>query len=352
MNRMIVVLAAGCLLPAAVCAQSKNSKAGTSAAIFLEIPVGARGVGMGNAFVSLANDVSALYWNAAGTARLDMNEAAGSHTTWIAGTTFRFAGLVLPIETFGTLGVSFTQLSMDDMKVRTVDQPEGTGEFFSAGDMAIGLSYSRQLSDRFSIGITAKYIQQTIWHESASAMAVDVGTLFRTDLFGGMTIGATLSNFGTSMKMAGRDARQFISVDPTQMGTNSQIPAAIEFDSWGLPLVFQFGISTTALKTEDITWIVAVDALHPSNDFESVNVGTELAYRNFLFLRGGYSTIYLEHGDYASDLQENDGGGLCLGIGLTSDMLSTESIRVRFDYAYRNMGLLENIQVITVGVQF
>jgi hypothetical protein len=352
MKRMLIVLVAGCLLPVLVCAQSKNSKTGTSAATFLEIPAGARGIGMGNAFVSIANDVTALYWNAAGAARLDLNEVAESHSSWIAGTSFDFVGLALPLGSFGTLGVSYTQLSMDDMKVRTVDQPEGTGEYFSAGDMAIGISYARQLSDRFSIGITAKYIQQTIWHESASAMAVDVGTIFRTDLFGGLTIGATLSNFGTSMKMAGRDARQFISVDPTQMGTNSQIPAAIEFDSWGLPLLFQFGISTTPVKTDEFAWVVAVDALHPSDDFESLNVGTELAYRNFLFLRGGYSSIFLEHGGYSSDTQENAGGGLCLGVGLTSDLVSTGGIHVRFDYAYRNMGLLENIQVITVGVQF
>jgi hypothetical protein len=350
MKRIIALLVAGCLLPAVVSAQRNNSKTGTSAATFLEIPVGARGIGMGNAFVSLANDVTALYWNPAGVARLELNETGVSHTTWIAGTKFDVAGLVLPLGSFGTLGLNYTQLSMDDMKVRTVEQPEGTGEFFSAGDMAIGLSFARQLSDRFSIGVTAKYIQQTIWHESASAMAVDVGTIFRTDLFGGMTIGAALSNFGTSMKLSGRDARKFISVDPTKLGSNAQIPAGIEFDSWGLPLLFQFGISTAAMKTEDVTWIVAVDALQPSDDFESLNIGTELAYRNFLFLRGGYASIVRRGSRPAwADSPE---GGLCLGIGLTSDLFASESIRARFDYAYRNMGFLENIQVITVGVQF
>ena len=268
---------------------------------------------------------------------------AVSHTTWIAGTKFDFAGLVLPLGSIGTIGVSYIQLAMDDMKVRTVEQPEGTGEYFSAGDMAIGVSYARQLSDRFSIGVTAKYIQQTIWHETASAMAVDVGTIFRTDLLGGLTIGASLSNFGTSMKLAGRDARKFISMDPTKLGSNGQIPADVEFDSWDLPLLFQFGISTTPWKSDDFRWTVAVDALHPSDDYESVNVGTELAYRNFLFLRGGFSSLFLNGAEE---------GGLSLGIGLTSDLFSTESIRVRFDYAYRNMGLLENIQVITVGVQF
>ena len=60
---------------------------------------------------------------------------------------------------FGNIGFSFTSLSMEDMKVRTVEQPDGTGENFSAGDMAIGLSYARNLTDRFSVGITAKYIK-------------------------------------------------------------------------------------------------------------------------------------------------------------------------------------------------
>jgi len=342
MKLSIAVLLVSLYVPATVCAQNNNSKTGTSAATFLEIPVGARGIGMGGAFVSLANDATALYWNAAGTAHMDLDEASVSHTAWIAGTRFDFAGLVLPLGTFGTLGVSYTQLAMDDMKVRTVEQPEGTGEYFSAGDMAIGVTYARQLSDRFSIGITGKYIQQTIWHESANAMAVDVGTLFRTDLFGGMTVGASLSNFGTSMKLAGRDARTFIRVDPTKQGSNDQIPADVEFDSWALPLLFQFGVSTTAWKSDDFAWTVAVDALHPSDDNESVNIGTEVSYRGFLYVRGGYSSLYLAGAE----------GGLCLGIGLTSDLFSTQSVHVRFDYAYRNMGILENVQVITLGVQF
>jgi hypothetical protein len=342
MKLCTAILAAIVLLPVVARTQNSNSKTGTAAATFLEIPVGARGIGMGSAYVSMVNDVTAFSWNAAGVARTDRNEASVSHMLWIAGTQFDFAALALPLGSVGTIGVSYIQLSMDDMKVRTVEQPEGTGEYFSARDMAIGISFARQLSDRFSIGITGKYIQQTIWHETASAMAVDIGTIFRTDLIGGLTIGASLSNFGTAMKLDGRDARRFISVDPTKLGSNDKVAAAVEFDSWALPLLFQFGVSTTPWKSDDMSWTVAVDALHPSDDYESVNVGTELAYHNFLFLRGGYSSIFLDGAE----------GGLCLGIGLTSDLLSAQSVRVRFDYAYRNMGLLENVQVITLGVQF
>ncbi len=73
---------------------------------------------------------------------------------------------------FGSLGLSFTSLNMSDMKVRTVDQPEGTGEYFSAGDIAVGVSFAKNLTDRFSIGFTGKYIQQKIWHMSATAFAL------------------------------------------------------------------------------------------------------------------------------------------------------------------------------------
>src|SRR4030065_987580 len=183
------------------------SKVGTAAASFLEIGVGAPANAMGGAFVGRANDASALYWNVGGIATLDRYEAILVHTTWIADTKFDFAGLVISLGTFGNFGLSFTSLSMEDMKVRTVEQPDGTGENFSASDISVALSFARKFTDRFSIGITAKYIKQSIWHMSSSAFAIDAGTLFKTDLLGGMTIGAVLSNFGTPMRLEGRDSR-------------------------------------------------------------------------------------------------------------------------------------------------
>src|SRR3989304_3357992 len=192
------------------------SKVGTTTANFLEIGVGGSGNSMGGAFVSLATDASALYWNVSGIAVIPEYQVIAVHTNWIADTKFDFAGLVVPVGDFGTIGFSFTSLSTGDMAVRTIDQPEGTGEFFTSNNIAIGISYARNLTDRFSLGITGKYVRESIWHMSASAFAIDAGTLFRTDLLGGMIIGAKISNFGTTMQLNGRDARQFISVDPTQ----------------------------------------------------------------------------------------------------------------------------------------
>ena len=322
--------------------QSKNlSKVGTTAATFLEIGVGATATGMGGAYVSMANDATSLYWNVAGAARLSQYEVDVVHTNWLAQTNLDYAALVLPLEEFGTLGFSFTSLSMPDEKVRTVDQPEGTGEYFSAGDIAVGISYARSLTDRFSVGFTAQYIEESIWHMSSSAFAIDAGTEFRTDLFGGMVIGASISNFGSSMKLQGIDTRTYSSVDPSQLGTNDQIPYSIDLDSWNLPLLFRIGVSTNAIKTDDFRWTVAMDALHPNDNYESMNVGTEFSYKEFLFLRAGYQSLFLVDGE----------GGLSFGIGLNSKMLFSSDI-VRFDYAYRDFGRLNNVNIFSVSIKF
>ncbi len=317
------------------------SKTGTTAASFLEIGVGAGATGMGGAFVSIADNASALYWNVGGIAELPQFEAIIVHTDWIAETNFDFAGLVLPLGNFGTLGFSFTSLSMDDMKVTTVEQPGGTGEYFSASDIAVGVSYARLLTDRFSIGFTFKYIEQTIWHMSASAFAIDAGTKFRTDLLGGLTIGATMSNFGSPMELNGRDARYFIRVDDTKDGSNDQIPTSIEMDTWELPLMFQIGVSTFAFNNDTYKLRVAADATVPNNNYQSMNVGGELSFEDFLFLRGGYNSLLLEDGE----------GGLSFGVGINSKMIFSDAV-VNFDYAFRDFGRLQNVHNFSVGIKF
>ena len=317
------------------------SKTGTTSASILEIGVGAKATALGGSFVSLADDASTLYWNAGGMANLDGYQAIISHSDWIAETNFDFAGLVIPLGDFGTIGCSFTSLSMDDMKVRTVEQPDGTGEFFSASDLVVGLSYGRKLTERFSIGFTVKYIEQKIWHMSASAFAIDAGTVFKTDLFGGMIIGASMSNFGTPMKLNGRDTRYFIRIDETKQGSNETIPTNIELDEWDLPLTFMIGVSTHVLNEDNYKILVAADAIVPNNDYQSLNVGTEISIFDYFRFRGGYNSLFLEDAE----------GGLSLGVGVNSQMLMSVAT-INFDYAFRDFGRLNNIHTFSLGLTF
>lgn len=336
--RVLIIL----LVPYSLMGQSDDvSKVGTTAAAFLEIPVGAPAVGVGGAFVSIANDASALYWNVGGISTLGKYDVHLAHMDWIAGTKFNFAGLVVPLGDFGTVGMSFTSLTMDDMIVRTVEKPEGTGEFFSAGDISIGLSYARNLTDRFSIGFTVKYVQEKIWHMVAQGWAIDAGTLFRTDILGGTIIGASLSNFGTTMQLEGRDTRYFIRVDETKQGSNDRIPSNVELNSWDMPLIFRIGVSTHLIQDNTYRLTVAADAIHPNNDYPSMNAGGEFEFMEFFVIRGGYNALFLKDGE----------GGLSLGVGVNSTMLFSEAI-IKFDYAFRDFGRLQNVHMFSLEFKF
>src|SRR2546421_5894684 len=117
------------------------TKVGTTGGKFLSIPVGARAVGMGGAFVAAANDASAMYWNPAGIARLPQSEAIFTHSAWVADLDFNYGGVIVPVSGLGTVGVSFTSLTMAGIERTTQEKTQGTGGIFSSGGFSGGLSY-------------------------------------------------------------------------------------------------------------------------------------------------------------------------------------------------------------------
>jgi len=112
--KRLIFLIVGLAMAAPI--HSQVTKVGTTAAPFLTIDVGARAVGMGGSFVSVADDATAMFWNPAGIARLSTNEVTLNHTEWIAGINFNYAGGIFLLGEYGTVGVNFTSLSMGEME--------------------------------------------------------------------------------------------------------------------------------------------------------------------------------------------------------------------------------------------
>ncbi len=319
---------------------SKNvTNVGTTAATFLEIGVGARAIGMGGAFVATANDVSAMYWNPAGIAQLNRMQAIFVHTDWLVDITYDYAGMVFPLGGLGVVGMNLTTLNMGEMQVRTIDRPEGTGEYFDARDLAIGLAYAMNITNRFALGFNVKFISQTIWKEQARGFAIDIGTLYQTP-WKGLRIGAALTNFGTDMKMTGNDLLVYHDIDPYQLGNNDRIFAELQTDAWPLPLNFQLGLAYDLLDDERQHLTVEMDAMHPIDNSESMNLGLEYSFLNRYFLRAGYRNLFLK------DSEE----GFTLGGGVEMPLMG--NLKAGVHYAYADFGRLQNIHRFTLLLAF
>lgn len=316
------------------------TKVGTTAAPFLVIDVGPRGTAMGGAYVSVVNDATAMYWNPAGITRLHAFQAAFSTSKWIADLSFNYIGAVMSLGDLGNIGANATFLTMDKIERTTIDNPDGTGEFFDAGSYAFGLGYARNLTELFSIGFNAKYISERMYHSVANGFAIDIGALYITQL-NGLTLGMSISNYGTKMQLSGRDTQVQHDTDPSVYGNNPNINATLQTDRFDLPLMFRFGISMDVLKgMSKNNLILAVDALHPSDDAEYINIGGEYAFNNLIFLRAGYKELLLE------DSEE----GLTLGVGLRFKIEGATTFQ--FDYSYKDFGLFNSIHMYSISLGF
>ena len=313
-----------------------QSKVGTTAASFLGIPVGAKSIAMGGAFTSIADDPSSLYWNPGIINKRSINFYA-SQTEWLVGSTHQYIAAQIMVSPQDALGLSITSLNYGEKeKIRTVAQPEGTGEYWEASDFALSLSYARKITDRFSIGGSGKYIQSKIWHVQASQFAIDLGLVFQTQ-FRGLKIGSTLRNFGGEMLLSGQDLIERIDLDPESEGNNENIVAYLKTDPWPLPLVFTIGASMPVISTESFNIILALDAVRPTDNTETLNIGTEIEIMNIFMLRAGYQSLFRKVNE----------SGYSIGFGLHSPI---QGMVIDLDYAYQEFGLFTNIH--TWSLQF
>jgi hypothetical protein len=332
-------------------AQAAFSKVGTTGASFLKIGVG-RSTAMGDAFVAIADDASASYFNPAGLARVG-RQVALNHVDWIADVNHENLAVVLPMTSFGTVAFTVTALTMGDIEQTTIDNPntvtredEGTGLFFGASDMAFAVSYARIITDKLSFGFTAKVVNQTVWDMSASAVGFDLGLLYNTG-FKSLRIGAAVTNYGTQLSFSGRELDY--SFGWTDSGP-SQIQGSYSTTPVGLPTSFRFGIAYDIIEARDLDkdsrLTVALDVTHPSDINETVNCGLEYGLANVFFLRGGY--ILNADNSY----QEEVGWLTGLSAGLGARAKPAQGLSLGLDYTFRYLKYLRPTHRLQLTVGF
>ncbi|MFQ6674792.1 MAG: PorV/PorQ family protein [Fidelibacterota bacterium] len=281
-----------------VVASGQYERPGSTDAQFLKIGVSARSAGMGGAYIAVVSGADATFYNPAALARIRGTAIAFNHTEWFAGINHEFAAVARTFGRLGTLGVSVTALYTDMMEVRTPLQPDGTGETFFSGNLRVGISYSRFLTDRVTFGGTLNTITMSLYRGfMAQAYSADISILYTT-LFRGFRFGMKIANFGSDVKFVN--------------------------ESYPLPTNFTFGLAVNAVELPDQRLLVSFSAVKPNDGQPLGQAGTEWNYHDFLFLRAGYP---LNHDVATSSF----GGGIQLRLG--GNLMNV-------DYAYSGFNLL------------
>ena len=271
---------------------------------------------MGGAFVAIADDASAVFWNAAGIARIDpdKSELSLNHANWVADLSFDQVTYVFHVKKIpGAIAVHARSLSMDPMVETTAYQPDpvtGTGRTFDAGMMTVGLSYARSFTDKFSAGVTGNFVNEGLAEFSQQTYSFDVGTLYDVGAFG-MKIGMTISNIGSQIQFIDKSAR--------------------------IPSMFRVGSSVALINGADQKLVGSLEFSHPPDNAERLNVGAEYAFKNFAFIRGGYNINY-------------DAEGLAGGAGFHFPV--SVAGQANLDYAYTDMKDLGGVHRFSLTFEF
>lgn len=293
-----------CALTAAGAHAQTFKKNATAGFVFLQLPVSARSAAMAEASIALSDLGSAgVFSNPATTGFQSATHSLSvSYAPWFAETK-HYASSYSFSSPLGVISASAILLDYGTM-TRTV-RPTGSQQVyevrgtFSASAVAAGLTFSRRLTEEFAFGLTAKYVREGIDAFSASNVVFDGGVLYYTGL-GSLRLAASMQNFGTN--------------------------AQYRNDPFKMPASLRMGLAAEVIDDEQLKVTTAVEALHPSDGDERINLGVEVGWQNLVFLRGGYKFLYDEETFSA-------------GIGVATK----GAVPVSADFALAHYGRLGNV---------
>ena len=260
------------------------SKVGAAGAQYLKIGIGGRANALGGAYVSIASDLTSLYWNPSGLADIKSISTNFSYTQWFAGFGHSFGAISLPLGENFVSALSITSFNSDKMMMTTVERQNDAGQF-SVNDVAVAGTVSGYLTDQFSFGITFKYLNSSISNLSSSGIGFDVGTMYNTGIQG-IKLGFAILNLGTQQKYSGQDLQSTKKLFEQLRAA----PLDVQYLStnYNIPLIFRAGATTDIINEEDNRLLVAADFITTSDIPEQLALGAEYTWNNLLSLRGGY----------------------------------------------------------------
>ncbi|MBE9509436.1 MAG: PorV/PorQ family protein [Bacteroidetes bacterium] len=334
--KTIFVLVNFLLMIGVINAQTSDelAKVGTTGAQFLKFSATARGAALANGLIVKVQDASSVFCNPAGLAHAEGISGFFSHTSLYMGMSYNSASVSYPLEGIGNVGVNLVHFSSGDIEETTIEQQSGTGKTFQFTDMALGLSYARRLTNRFSIGLNFRYIRENLANGLADDLvannfSVDIGVLYLTE-FKGLTLGMNIKNFGPQFQPSG-SYTDWDNGSPIMDLDNPDIIEKNSYDKYHMPLLFQVGIGIDAIEIGPHKLTVFSVMEHPNDNIEVLNMAGEYTFNNKnieLALRSGYS--------FGHDVK-----GITAGAGLIYN-------GIKLDYALVDYGFLDLVNTFSI----
>jgi len=326
----ILIIVAVCLFSSVSYGQNLfpllgGQRIGTAAMTFLKIDVGAQATAMSGASVAMASDATTLYWNPAAASQVANNYLTLSHVEWPVDIQYEYLGYIHHIPNIGTIGISFGMLHMEDMEVTTEYHPTGTGEYFRYYDTFSALTYSVNITDRFSAGTSVKYAKEHLAGLEMSGWMIDLGTFYWTG-YRSLRFAVSLVNFGPDLKPEGTYMKR------TKDGGHTKE----KYESFTPPTTFRVGTAMDVFSTEEYSVTTSFQVNHPVDNAENAVFGFEFDYLKYLYLRAGYRINYDEE-------------KLTFGAGFLAPISIT---KLALDYSYKDFNNLGSTHQFSLGFSF
>ena len=287
------------------------SKSGSAGFQFLKINIGAGPTGMGGAGVSLVDDGNAIFWNVAGITGIDRLHFSVSDNDWLVNSKIQSAVLAKRFKD-NVFAVNLISFRVESFEETTIQEPYGTGRMVNAGDDLFGLAYGRNFTDKLSLGIQLKYVNEILDDYSFSNVMVDVGSLYKTGIRN-LALAFVFQHFGPDISPVNKKFRS--------------------------PLLFKIGASDYLFKSNTSILTLGLDLVHPIDGEEFINAGLEGSVLNTLNLRIG--------NQYNRDLLN-----FSYGLGL-NEIKMFGGIVFSMDYSFSTLNnIFSDIHRITFGIKF
>jgi opacity protein-like surface antigen len=300
------------------------ARKGTTGAEQLLIPVGARGIATGGAFLSNLSGLEAIYYNPAGLSLSEGSEAMFSYMTYLADINVSYFAIGTNMGELGSFAFSIKTLDFGNIPVTTFEAPDGNGSTYSPGFITAGLTYSKVITDRVNIGANIKVINESIMDVSATGFALDFGVQYRFP--SNFSIGAAVKNIGSNMSYSGSDLQSRTRIPDTQAGT-LQGSYEVITEEFQIPSYFELSTSYNYSINEQNSVLVGTTFRNNNVAEDELKLGLEYGFQNTFFIRGGYDML-LENIDASIY-------GLTFGAGLNYSF--ADGMGLMFDYGYRDV---------------